>query len=77
MNFTTELIWAIAGVIFAAGGLVALLRTVKRDVDGLGGRVRSECDRNARERFRTALLMVADEDDKEQRMWIVERFLGD
>lgn len=72
-----EILSALAGAVFGAGGLAMLLRVLRKDVDGLGARVRSECDRNAQERFRTALLMVADEDDKEQRMWLVERFLSE
>ncbi len=40
MSLDVSLLCAIGGAIFGAGGLVMLLRLVKRDVDGLGLRVR-------------------------------------
>ena len=35
-----EILSALAGAVFGAGGLVMLLRLLKKDVDGLGVRVR-------------------------------------
>jgi len=40
MTLDSAILSALAGAVFGAGGLVMLLRLLKRDVDGLGTRVR-------------------------------------
>jgi len=40
MTLDSAILSALAGAVFGAGGLVMLLRLLKRDVDGLGQRVR-------------------------------------
>lgn len=43
-----EILSALAGAVFGAGGLVMLLRLLKRDVDGLGVRVRLNEERRVK-----------------------------
>lgn len=52
---------------FGAGGLVMLLRLLKRDVDGLGGRVRIIDDN-----IKILLMAIVSEDRKE---WLAEQLL--
>ena len=42
---TLDIIWKVAVTIFAAGGFVSFVRQMRKDVNGLGGRVRSEIER--------------------------------
>lgn len=67
MNVTFEILSAIGGAVFGAGGLVMLLRLLKKDVDGLGGRVRNLDDSVK------VLLMAIVPDDKRQ--WLAEMLL--
>lgn len=67
MNITFEILSAIGGAVFGAGGLVMLLRLLKRDVDGLGGRVRIIDDN-----IKILLMAIVSEDRKE---WLAEQLL--
>lgn len=67
VSVSLALAWAIGGAVFGAGGLVMLLRLLKKDVDGLGGRVRNLDDSVK------VLLMAVVPDDKRQ--WLAEMLL--
>jgi hypothetical protein len=69
-----EIVWALAGAVFGAGGLVMLLRVLKKDVDGLGMRLRNHEERRIsdNEDLRTLLLAVCPEKD---RKWLAEQLM--
>jgi hypothetical protein len=74
VSLTPEVLWGLAGAIFGAGGVVSLLRLLKKDVDGLGIRVRRETEIAFEERYRLAILIMVLV-PAEDREWFADRLL--
>jgi len=70
-----EILSALAGAVFGAGGLVMLLRLLKKDVDGLGSRLRMAEEKRISdsEDLRTLLLAICPE---EQKQWLAEQLMN-
>jgi len=71
---TIEILSALGGAVFGAGGLVMLLRLLKKDVDGLGARLRIAEERRISdtEDLRTLLLATCEE---KERKWLAEQLM--
>ena len=63
MSLDSAILSALGGAIFGAGGLVMLLRLLKKDVDGLGARVRQ----NEEKRIRAVVAQLVLADNRRDR----------
>lgn len=63
MSLDSAILSALGGAIFGAGGLVMLLRLLKKDVDGLGARVRQ----NEEKRIKLIVAQLVLTDDRKDR----------
>jgi len=70
-----ELIALAIGAIFGAGGAMALLRGVRKDLNGQGKRMRDEHTAAEFRALTVALTTLAMMESKEMRIWLVEKFL--
>jgi len=70
-----ELIALAIGAIFGAGGAMALLRGVRKDLNGQGKRMRDEHTAAEFRALTVALTTFAMMESKEMRIWLVEKFL--
>jgi len=70
-----ELIALAVGAIFGAGGAMALLRGVRKDLNGQGKRMRDEHTAAEFRALTVALTTLALEEDIQTRRWLVEKFL--
>lgn len=71
MNFESLVPAAIA-IIFGAGGIYFLIRQSKKDVDGLGGRVRVDAKVAAAHHHNCSLALMMLAKDDAQRQQLVE-----
>lgn len=67
-----ELAWELGTAIFSGGILYAGIRQWKKDMNGIGARVKSE----ERERIKGQFERLVQEDDREERRWMVNLWLG-
>jgi hypothetical protein len=74
---TIDTLWKIAAAIFGLGILVAGIRQLRKDLNGVGARQRAEAER-AHYRFLTNVVVVLTyTENKEDRIQIGKRFLED
>lgn len=85
-GMSLEFAWKLAVIIFLAGGTYTWLKSelgiikkdivkgferAKYDTDGIGARTRNI----EWERWKSQICMLAEEDDKDVRRWLVEQYL--
>jgi len=63
------------GAIFGAGGAMALLRGVRKDLNGQGKRMRDEHTAAEFRALTVAVTTLALEEDRQIRQWLAEKFL--
>ena len=71
-----ELIALAIGAIFGAGGAMALLRGVRKDLNGLGKRVREDSVTMEFRTITSMLTTLALMESKEMRIWLVDKYLN-
>ncbi len=66
---------ALLSFTFGAGGAMALLRGVRKDLNGQGKRMRDEHTAAEFRSLTVALTTLALEEDEQTRKWLCEKFL--
>jgi len=72
VTLSLEILFAVASLIFSAGGLVYVLRSVRKDCNGLGAKTGRMTEQANARYLKLCLALMAGEDSLEKRAKLAE-----